>query len=85
MNNYADLSTNRLKDLYKMILKNIEEGTLSKNMYYELGLMILAAKRRGINLDKPSDFSQIVDEQIFDEFVGSAYKSNEMNTNMLLT
>ncbi|NHC19365.1 hypothetical protein G6554_13905, partial [Bacillus sp. MM2020_4] len=31
---------------------------VSKNMYYELGLIIAAASRRGIVLEKPKDFEQ---------------------------
>jgi hypothetical protein len=31
-------------------------------MYYELGLIIAAASKRGIQLDKPKDFEHNVDQ-----------------------
>ncbi|WP_338452674.1 hypothetical protein R4Z09_12870 [Niallia oryzisoli] len=61
MDFYAKLPTDFLIAFYCEIMKNIEKGILTKNMYFELGLIILVANRRGITLDKPKDFEQVVD------------------------
>lgn len=71
MNVYEQLPTNFLIDLYYGILKNIESGSLSKNMYYELGLMSLVASQRGLKLCRPADYEQIVTQRDFDEFIQS--------------
>lgn len=61
MDFYEKLPTDFLIAFYCEIMKNIEKGILTKNMYYELGLIILVANRRGITLNKPEDFEQVVD------------------------
>jgi hypothetical protein len=46
-------------------MKNMSSnGLVSKNMYYELGLIIAAASKRGIQLDKPKDFDHNVDQEL---------------------
>ena len=42
MNFYEKLPSDFLINFYNEIIKNIEKGILSKNMYYELGLIISA-------------------------------------------
>lgn len=64
MNLYEKLPTNLLIDFYNEINKNIKKGILTKSMYYELGLIIAVMDRKGIQLDKPLDFEQVVDKQI---------------------
>jgi hypothetical protein len=58
--------------------KNINKGILTKNMYYELGLIILVASQRGITFGKPCDFEQIVDQKTLKNFIQFAYKYNEI-------
>ena len=58
--------------------KNINKGILTKNMYYELGLIILVASQRGITLGKPCDFEQIVDQKTPENFIQFAHKYNEI-------
>jgi hypothetical protein len=45
----------------------ISKGLVSKNMYYELGLIIAAASRRGILLDKPKDYEQHIVHELLME------------------
>jgi len=65
---YQKLPTELLLRFYNEIVKNIEKGVLSKNMYYELGLIISVASRRGICLEKPSDFNEVVNQDILNKF-----------------
>jgi hypothetical protein len=74
---YEKLPTDLLIAFYDEIMKNINKGLLSKNMYYELGLIISVASQRGITLGKPCDFEQIVDQRDLDDFIELAYKCNE--------
>lgn len=76
MNAYEQLPTDSLIFFYHEIIKNIEKGRLSKNMYYELGLIISVASRRGVTLSKPWDFDQVVDHQALDNFTKFAYRHN---------
>lgn len=79
MDFYEKLPTDFLITFYHEIMKNIEKGILTKNMYYELGLIISVASQRGITLgQKPCDFKQIVDQQTLDDFIQSAYEYNEI-------
>jgi hypothetical protein len=64
MNFYEKLPNNLLIDFYNEINKNIEKGILTKSMYYELGLIISVMDRKGIQLDKPFDFEQVVDKKV---------------------
>ena len=64
MNFYEKLPNNLLIDFYHEINKNIENGILTKSMYYELGLIISVMDRKGIQLDKPFDFEQVVDKKV---------------------
>lgn len=78
MNFYKKLPTDFLIEFYCEIMRNIEKGILTKNMYYEIGLIISVASQRGITLGLPCDFEQIVDRRNLDEFIQSAYKCNEI-------
>lgn len=74
---YEKLPTDFLIAFYNEMMKNIEKGLLTKNMYYELGLMISAASRRGLTLEKPYDFEQIVDQEALDNFILFSHINNE--------
>ncbi|WML39790.1 hypothetical protein RCG19_21890 [Neobacillus sp. OS1-2] len=52
---------------YEEVKKMISNGVVSKNMYYELGLIIAAASRRGIVLEKPKDFEQHIAHELLIE------------------
>ena len=78
MDFYEKLPTDFLIAFYDEMMKNIEKGLLTKNMYYELGLIISVASQRGISLGQPCDFEEIVDQPDLDQFIQLAYKSNEI-------
>ena len=78
MDFYDKLPTDFLITFYHEIMKNIEKGILTKNMYYELGLIISVASQRGITLAQPCDFEQIVDKKTLDDFIQSAHVYNEI-------
>jgi hypothetical protein len=69
MNFYEKLPADFLISFYNEILKNIEKGILSKKMYYELGLIISVACRKGITLDSPADFKEEVNEEVLMDFL----------------
>ncbi len=50
MDFYEQLPADSLISLYHEMTKDIENGQFTKNMYYELGLMISAASKKGITL-----------------------------------
>jgi hypothetical protein len=64
LNLYEKLSTDFLIAFYYEMMKNIEKGLLTKNMYHELGLIIDVANQRDITLDRPVDFEQVVNQQV---------------------
>jgi hypothetical protein len=64
MSLYETLPTDFLLQFYHGINKNIVKGSVSKDSYYELGLIIAAAAKRGMSLGTLEDFKEIVDEQI---------------------
>lgn len=66
---YEKLPTDLLVAFYYEIMKNIEKGILTKNMYVEIGLIISVASQRGIKLSKPSDFEHIIFEKSFGDFI----------------
>lgn len=72
MDFYEKLPADFLIAFYDEITKKIEEGLLTKNMYYELGLLISVASSRGITLERPCDFEQIVNQRFLDNFIQSA-------------
>jgi hypothetical protein len=78
------LPTDFLIDFYHEIMKNIEKGLLTKNMYFELGLIISVASQRGITLGKPCDFEQIVDQKTLDNFIQFTHKNNEIKAVSLI-
>jgi hypothetical protein len=63
MNFYEKLPIELLIRFYNQIIKNIEKGILTKNMYYELGIIVSVASRKGISLDQPSDFNEVINQQ----------------------
>ncbi|MCM3728847.1 hypothetical protein M3226_24720 [Neobacillus cucumis] len=69
MDFYEKLPTDFLIAFYDEMIKNIEKGLLTKNMYYELGLLISVASNRGITLEQPCDFAQIMDQKDLDDFI----------------
>jgi hypothetical protein len=73
---YDKLPTDFLIDFYHEIMKNIEKGLLTKNMYYEIGLIISVASQRGITLRKPCDFEQSVNQKILERFIQFAHNTN---------
>ncbi|WP_102346322.1 hypothetical protein [Bacillus sp. Marseille-P3661] len=66
---YEKLPVEFLIRFYHEILKNIEQGILTKTMYYELGIIIFVANQRGIALDHPSDFHQIINQQCLNQLL----------------
>ncbi|MDQ0201873.1 hypothetical protein [Neobacillus ginsengisoli] len=69
MNFYEKLPVEFLIHFYNEIIKNIEKGILTKNMYYELGIIISVANRRGISLDQPSDFNEVINQQALNDLL----------------
>lgn len=67
MNVYEKLPVEFLIRFYNEIIKNTEKGILTKNMYYELGIIISIASRRGISLDQPSDFNDVINQQALND------------------
>ena len=64
MSLYDKLPSDFLIQFYNEVMKMISKGIVSKKMYYELGLMIAAASKRGIQLDKPNDFEQNIVQEL---------------------
>lgn len=71
MNFYEKIPSDFLINFYNEIIINIEKGILTKNMYYELGLIISVANRRGISLYQPSDFNKIINKQVLNDLLQS--------------
>ncbi|MDN3019539.1 hypothetical protein PH210_25575 [Paenibacillus sp. BSR1-1] len=67
MSLYEILPSDFLIQFYNEVQKKISKGLVSKNMYYELGLIIAAASRRGILLEKPKDFEQHIVHDLLNE------------------
>jgi hypothetical protein len=40
-------------------------------MYYELGIIIFVANWRGISLNQPSDFNEVVNQQVLNDLLQS--------------
>ena len=76
MDFYEKVPADFLIDFYHEIMKNIEKGLLTKNMYYEIGLIISVARQKGITLRKPYDFEQMVDQKILEGFIQFAHNTN---------
>ena len=76
MDFYEEVPADFLIDFYHEIMKNIEKGLLTKNMYYEIGLIISVARQKGITLIKPYDFEQMVDQKILEGFIQFAHNTN---------
>jgi hypothetical protein len=75
---YEKLPSDILISFYDEILKNIAKGILTKNMYYELGIIISVASQRGITIEEPCDFEQIVDQETLNDFIQCAHKCIEI-------
>jgi hypothetical protein len=58
MSFYESLPSDILIQFYKEVLKKISKGLVSKNMYYELGLIIAVASKRGLMLEQPQNIEQ---------------------------
>ena len=69
MDFYEKLPNDVLIAFYNEINKNIEKGILTKQMYYELGLIFSVLNRRGIFLNKPIDFEDVIDHQTMENFI----------------
>ncbi|ULT59463.1 hypothetical protein L1999_13460 [Neobacillus drentensis] len=67
MSLYEKLPSDFLIQFYYELKNMISKGLVSKNMYYELGLIIATASRRGILLGKPKDFEQHLSQEILME------------------
>ncbi|MBT2759082.1 hypothetical protein AB1K84_02605 [Mesobacillus foraminis] len=83
MDFYEKLPTDMLIAFYQEILDNIERGILSKNMYYELGLIISVASVRGITLGKPCDFKPVVNQTLLDEYIQHGQDYHELKDSSL--
>jgi len=55
---YEKLPTDLLMTLYGDMIRIIEKGTITKKLYYELGLIISVASQRGLTLGQPCTFKQ---------------------------
>ena len=66
---YEKLPNDVLIAIYNEINKNIEKGILTKQMYYELGLIFSVLNRRGIFFNKPIDFDDVIDQQTMANFI----------------
>ncbi|MBT2701070.1 hypothetical protein J7E79_27665 [Bacillus sp. ISL-40] len=71
MDFYEKLPDELLIRFYYEIINNIEKGILTKNMYYEIGIIISVANRRGISLDQPSDFNEVINQQALNDLLQS--------------
>lgn len=78
MNLYEKLPSDILISFYEEILKNINKGILTKNMYYELGIIISVASQRGISLERPCDFEQTINHDTLNHFIESSHKPNKI-------
>lgn len=66
---YEKLPVEFLIRFYNEIIKNIEKGIITKNMYYELGVIISVASRRGFSLELPSDFNEVIYQQALNDLI----------------
>ncbi|MCM2535007.1 hypothetical protein NDK43_25035 [Neobacillus pocheonensis] len=71
MDFYEKLPEELLIRFYYEIINNIKKGILTKNMYYEIGIIISVANRRGISLDQPSDFNEVINQQALNDLLQS--------------
>lgn len=71
MDFYEKLPEELLIRFYYEIINNIEKGILTKNMYYEIGIIISVGNRRGISLDQPSDFNEVINQQALNDLLQS--------------
>ena len=69
MDFYEKLPNDVLIDFYNEINKNIGKDILTKQMYYELGLIFSVLSRRGISLRKPIDFDDVIDQDTMENFI----------------
>lgn len=69
MDFYEKLPIEFLIRFYNEVKNNIEKGILTKKMYYELGVIISVANRRGITLDIPVDFKEEINEDALKDLI----------------
>ena len=69
MDFYEKLPDELLIRFYFEIISNIDKGNLTKNMYYEIGIIISVANRRGISLDPPTDFNEVINQQALNDLL----------------
>ncbi|MDN3019927.1 hypothetical protein PH210_27680 [Paenibacillus sp. BSR1-1] len=69
MDFYEKLPDELLIRFYYEIINNIEKGILTKNMYYEIGIIISVANRRGISLVQPTDFNEVINQQALNDLL----------------
>ncbi|MBM7656201.1 hypothetical protein [Neobacillus cucumis] len=79
---YEKLPIEFLIRFYNEIKNNIENGILTKKMYYELGLIISVANRRCITLDLLADFDEEINEEVFKDFLQSHEVGCKCNPNI---
>ncbi|MGM0867409.1 MAG: hypothetical protein ACQEWF_22335 [Bacillota bacterium] len=79
MDFYEKLPTDLLIRFYNEIYKNIEKGILTKTMYYELGIITSVANRRGIMLEVPADFEEVINEEVFQNLLQSEQGEGKLN------
>lgn len=84
MSKYEQLPTDFLLKIYTEVNKNIENGKVSKNLYYELGLIIAEAEKRGITLGQTEDFHGMVDQQIFFPYLDLVQQQNNVKDSYLI-
>lgn len=71
MNLYEKLPVEFLIRFYNEVMNWIENGVHTKKLYYELGIIISVANRRGISLVRPSDSNQVVNQQALNDLLQS--------------
>lgn len=80
MDFYEKLPEELLIRFYYEIINNIEKGILTKNMYYEIGVIISVANRRGISLAHPSDFNEVINQQALNDLLQSKQVGTRCNS-----
>lgn len=80
MDFYEKLPVDFLIRFYNEVRKNIEKRILTKNMYYELGIITSVANRRGIMLELPADFEEVVNEEVLKDLLQSKQVEGKPNS-----
>lgn len=80
MNPYEEVPVEFLVLLYNQILNNINKGILSKNMYYELAIILSVANKKGIILIPPPDLYTVINQNILNKLLEVMEKSIDLHT-----